>query len=232
MQKLLLRLNILRQNKLNFKTDLFDLNNTICKNLLANSKFPWDVLSFINDEIKRLGSNLSDEFVDLGDNRWIHKSVDVSKTTVIEGNCIIDEGCVLRPSSYIRGNVIIGKNVVIGNSTEIKNSIVFNEAELPHYNYVGDSIIGYKAHLGASAICSNLRSDRENIVIKNEKEIINTSLRKIGAIVGDYVEVGCNSVLCPGSVIGRNSMIYPLSLVRGVIDSNSIYKNNSVIIKK
>ena len=213
--------------------NLYDINETIAKELLLGNKYPWELLPKINEFILEFGPKLDkDIFNQIGENIWIAKSAKISPTASITGPVIIDENAEIRHCAFIRGKAIIGKNSVVGNSTELKNAILFNNVQVPHYNYVGDSILGYKAHMGAGSITSNIKSDKTNVQIKG-KEIIDTNLRKVGAFLGDGVEVGCNSVLNPGTVIGRNSNIYPLSCVRGVILENSIYKSkNEIVIKK
>jgi len=212
---------------------LYNLNETIAKELLSSKKYPWELLPEINQFILELGPKLDKEiFNQIGENIWVAKSAKISPTASITGPVIIDENAEIRHCAFIRGKAIIGKNTVVGNSTELKNAILFNNVQVPHYNYVGDSILGYKAHMGAGSITSNVKSDKTNVQIKGN-ETIDTNLRKVGAFLGDGVEVGCNSVLNPGTVIGRNSNIYPLSSVRGVIPENSIYKNkNEIVIKK
>lgn len=213
--------------------ELYDLNETIAKELFAGKEYPWEVLADINNFILALGPSLpEDEFNRVGDNIWIHKSVTIAKTATLNGPLIIDADTEVRPGAFIRGKVIVGKNCVVGNSTELKNVVLFNTVQVPHYNYVGDSILGTHSHMGAGSITSNVKSDKTLVVVKNGNEQIKTGLKKFGAMLGDYVEVGCNSVLNPGTVIGRNSNIYPLSGVRGVIPENSIYKNNDNIVPK
>ena len=213
--------------------NLYNLNETIAKDLMLSENNPWKILPKINDYILELGPKLDKNiFNQIGENIWIAKTVNVAPTASINGPVIIDENAEIRHCAFIRGKAIIGKNAVVGNSTEIKNSILFNNVQVPHYNYIGDSILGYKAHMGAGSITSNVKSDKTNVKIKGEK-IIETNLRKVGAFLGDEVEVGCNSVLNPGTIIGKKSNIYPLSCVRGVIPENSIYKNkNEIILKK
>lgn len=212
---------------------LYNLNETIAKDLLSNKKYPWELLPKISEFILELGPKLDKNiFNQIGENIWVARSAKLAPTASITGPVIIDENAEIRHCAFIRGKAIIGKNAVVGNSTELKNTILFNNVQVPHYNYVGDSILGYKAHMGAGSITSNVKSDKTNVKIKG-KEIIDTNLRKVGAFLGDGVEVGCNSVLNPGTVIGRNSNIYPLSCVRGVVLENSIYKNkNEIVIKK
>ncbi len=211
--------------------ELFDLNKTITKDYLNKYKYPFETLDHINEIIIDLSKNLDKDYLMIKENVYAHKTASISRDVEIIGPCIIGENAVLRHNAFIRENVIIGNNAVIGNSCEIKNSIIFDNAEIPHFNYVGDSIIGFHAHLGAGAITSNLKLDKSIVYIcGNEK--INTNRRKVGAFIGDYAEVGCNSVLNPGSVIGKNTIIYPLSSFRGVIDSNKIYKNGIIIDRK
>ncbi len=213
--------------------DLFDLEKTIAKDIFCEKIYPWEVLSDIESFIKTLGEKLSEaEYDHPYENVWISKSAKVHSTAYFDGACIVDHNSEVRHCAYIRGNAIIGKNCVVGNSTELKNVILFDNVQVPHYNYVGDSILGYKAHMGAGSITSNVKSDKTLVAIKNEQTNIETNRKKVGAFIGDYVEIGCNSVLCPGSVIGRNSTIYPLSRVRGVISSDIIYKSEKNIVEK
>lgn len=208
--------------------NLFDLNQTIAKDIFENATYPWEVLSKILDFIIELGNTLDPEvFEKRGENIWIAKSAIVAKTASITGPVIIDEGAEIRHCAFIRGKAIIGKNAVVGNSTELKNVILFNNVQVPHYNYVGDSILGYKAHMGAGSITSNVKSDKKLVVIKDGEEQIETGIKKVGAMLGDNVEVGCGTVLNPGSIVGRNSNIYPLTSVRGVIPANSICKGGN-----
>lgn len=208
--------------------NLFDLNQTIAKDIFENAIYPWEVLSKISEFIIELGNTLDPEvFEKKGENIWIAKSAIVAKTASITGPVIIDEDAEIRHCAFIRGKAIIGKNAVVGNSTELKNVILFNNVQVPHYNYVGDSILGYKAHMGAGSITSNVKSDKKLVVIKNGREQIETGIKKVGAMLGDNVEVGCGTVLNPGSIVGRNSNIYPLTSVRGVIPANSICKGGN-----
>lgn len=214
---------------------LYDLEKTIAKDILISKEYPWEVLSEIKSYILKLGNELSEEkFNKLEDDIWIAKNVKIAKTAEIHGPCIIDENTEIRPSAFVRGGVIVGKNCVVGNSTELKNCILFDNVQVPHFNYIGDSILGYKSHLGAGALTSNVKSDKTLVKIKNPEtgEIIETGLKKFGAMVGDFVEVGCNSVLCPGTIIGRNTNIYPLSMVRGVVEENRIFKSKDNIVEK
>ena len=214
-------------------SDLYDLNETIAMNLFDGLTYPWEALSKINGFILELGPTLDlDEFDHPSSDVWIHKSVKIAKTATINGPLIIDADTEVRPGAFIRGNAIVGKNCVVGNSTELKNVVLFNTVQVPHYNYVGDSILGTHSHMGAGSITSNVKSDKTLVVVKDGSEQIETGLKKFGAMLGDYVEVGCNSVLNPGTVIGRNSNIYPLSPVRGVVPANSIYKNKDNIVTK
>ena len=214
--------------------NLYNLEETIAKDIFKGCTYPWEVLPKIKEYIIELGKTLDKEkFQEIKPNVWVAKSAEIAPTAYINGPCIIDEEATLRHCAFIRGSAIVGKKAVVGNSTELKNAILFNDVQVPHYNYVGDSIIGYKSHLGAGSKTCNLKSDKTSIEIKNGENIIKTGMRKIGAMVGDGVEVGCNSVLNPGTIIGKNTNIYPLSSVRGVINENSIYKNrNEIVIKQ
>lgn len=212
--------------------EVVNLDYTICKNIFSDVSYIWEVIPKIKNYIIELGESLdSDHYSKIDDNVWIGSNVNISDKATIIGPCIIDDNTEIRPGAFIRGNVIIGKGCVIGNSTEIKNSILFDGVQVPHYNYVGDSILGYKAHLGAGVIISNLKNDKSNVVVKGI-ENIDTGLRKFGAVIGDYVDIGCNSVLFPGTIIYSNSSIYPLTRVRGVIKENSIVKDEHTIIEK
>lgn len=214
-------------------SNLYNLDETIAKPLLEKYIYPWDVLPHIEEFILELGKSLNKgEYEQIGENVWIHKSAKVYKSAYIGENCIICEGAEVRHCAFIRKNAIIGKNAVVGNSTELKNVILFNNVQVPHYNYVGDSILGFKSHMGAGSITSNIKSDKKPIIIKNGKQKIETGMKKIGAMIGDNVEVGCGSVLNPGTIIGKNTNIYPLSSVRGVVKPNSIYKNQNEIVEK
>lgn len=216
---------------MNFK-NLFDLNHTIFKPLFEKVENPWEVLAIIKEEITNIGKNLNEDYEEVEENIWIHENVSVYDTATIIGPCIIGKNTEIRPGAFIRGNVIIGDNCVIGNSTEIINSIIFDNTQIPHFNYVGNSILGYKSHMGAGAITSNLKSNNSSVHIKNNDIDINTNYRKLGALIGDHVEVGCNSVLCPGSVVFPNTIIYPLTMIRGIIPGNSIVKNMENIVTK
>lgn len=210
-----------------------DLNQTLAKELLESKTYPWEVLPLISEFIVKLGSTLSEEeYEKRGENVWVAKSAKVAPTAFINGPAIIGKEAEVRHCAFIRGNALVGEGAVVGNSTELKNVILFNKVQVPHYNYVGDSILGYKSHMGAGSITSNVKSDKKLVIVKNESEKIETGLKKFGSMIGDNVEVGCGSILNPGSVIGRNTNIYPLSSVRGVIMENSIYKKQGEIVKK
>ena len=213
--------------------DLFNLDETIAKDLFDGVTYPWEVLPKIGEFIVKLGETLSlDEYDKRGDNVWIAKDAKVFESAYINGPCIIGKGAEVRHCAFIRGNAIVGEGAVVGNSTELKNVVLFNKVQVPHYNYVGDSILGFKAHMGAGSITSNVKSDKKLVVIKDGRDTIETGLKKVGAFLGDNVEVGCGSVLNPGTVIGRESNIYPLSSVRGVVATGSIYKNKGEVVLK
>ena len=213
--------------------NLYNLDETIAKPLLKNLTYPWEALPKISEFIIELGNKLDKEIYELkGENIWIAKSANIYPTAYIKGPAIIGENAEVRHCAFIRGNAIVGNNAVVGNSTELKNVILFNNVQVPHYNYVGDSILGYKAHMGAGSITSNVKSDKKLVIVKNSEETIETGLKKFGAMIGDNVEVGCGSVLNPGSVIGKNTNIYPLSSVRSVVPANSIYKKQNEIVDK
>ena len=210
--------------------DLFNCEIDYLKELF-NEEYPWQILPKIKEFIVKFIENSNSNFFELKDGVFVGKNVKIASTATIEPPAIIGEGCEIRPGAYIRGNVIIGNNCVIGNSSELKNCILLNNVQVPHYNYVGDSILGNFAHMGAGSICSNLKADKKTVVI-NSDEKIQTNLRKVGAFLGDGADVGCGSVLNPGTIIGKNTNIYPLSCVRGVIPSESIFKNKDNVIKK
>lgn len=212
---------------------LYNLKETIAKTLLEKYEYPWEVLPKISEFIVELGKNLNkDLYEKRGEDIWVAKNANIAPTAYIKGPVIIGENAEIRHCAFIRGNAIIGNNAVVGNSTELKNVILFNNVQVPHYNYVGDSILGYKSHMGASSLTSNVKTDKKLVVVKNGKEQIETGLKKFGAMIGDNVEIGCGSVINPGSVIGKDTNIYPLSSVRGVIPENSIYKNQNEIVDK
>ena len=213
--------------------NLYNLKETIAKDLFEGAVYPWEVLPKISDFIKKLGATLSEEeYEKRGEDIWIAKSATVAPTAYIHGPAIIGKEAEVRHCAFIRGNAIVGEGAVVGNSTELKNVVLFNKVRVPHYNYVGDSILGYKSHMGAGSITSNVKSDKTLVVVKDHDEKIETGLKKFGAMLGDYVEVGCNSVLNPGTVIGSHTNVYPLSSVRGVVPANSIYKNRSEVVEK
>ncbi|MEG1847313.1 MAG: UDP-N-acetylglucosamine pyrophosphorylase [Lachnospiraceae bacterium] len=212
---------------------LYDKKETMAADLLEQAVYPWELLSQISDYIIALGQTLPrDRFEQRGESVWIARSATVFDSAYINGPCIIDEEAEIRQCAFIRGSAIVGKGAVVGNSTELKNVILFNQVQVPHYNYVGDSILGYKSHMGAGSITSNVKSDKSLITIHTQQGNLETGLKKIGAMLGDYVEVGCNSVLNPGTIIGRHSNVYPLSMVRGYVPENSIFKNQDTIVLK
>lgn len=218
-------------------SELYTLEETIAKDLFEGATYPWEVLPKISSFILELGKTLpEDEYDKVGEDVWIAKSAKVFDSAYIHGPAIIGKEAEVRHCAFIRGNAIVGEGAVVGNSTELKNVVLFNKVQVPHYNYVGDSILGYKSHMGAGSITSNVKSDKTLVVVKDvydTKEEIETGRKKFGAMLGDHVEVGCNSVLNPGTVIGRNSNIYPLSRVRGVIPANHIFKDkDNVVLKK
>ena len=214
-------------------SNLYNLDETIAKKIFNGCKYPWEVLPKIKDFIIELGQTLSsEEYNKICENIWIAKSATVAPTAYINGPTIIGKDAEIRHCAFIRGNAIVGEGCVVGNSTELKNVILFNKVQVPHYNYVGDSILGYRSHMGAGSITSNVKSDKKLVVVKDGTEKIETGLKKFGARLGDNVEVGCGSVLNPGTVIGKNSNIYPLSSVRGVVAENSIYKKQGEIVNK
>lgn len=213
--------------------NLYNLDETIAKDLLLKFTYPWEALPHIKDYILELGNTLpKEEYDKVGEDVWIHKTAKVYESAYIHGPAIICKDAEIRHCAFIRANAIVGEGVVVGNSTELKNVILFNKVQVPHYNYVGDSILGYKAHMGAGSIMSNVKSDKKLVVIKDGKEQIETGIKKIGGMLGDEVEVGCGSVLNPGTIVGKHTNIYPLSSVRGVIPANSIYKNKNEIVEK
>lgn len=213
--------------------DMYNLEETIAADLFEGATFPWEVLGKISEFIVELGKSLpADRYDNPSENIWIAKNAKIAPTACLNGPLIIDENAEVRHCAFVRGNAIVGKNSVVGNSTELKNVVLFNNVQVPHYNYVGDSILGYKSHMGAGSITSNVKSDKTLVVVKNGDEEIETGLKKFGAMLGDNVEVGCNSVFNPGTVIGKCSNIYPLSRVRGVVPENSIFKAQNNIVDK
>lgn len=210
-----------------------DLSKTLAKELLESKTYPWEVLPLIGPFIVELGNTLSEEeYEKKGENVWIAKSAKVAPTAYINGPAIIGKEAEIRHCAFIRGNALVGEGAVVGNSTELKNVILFDKVQVPHYNYVGDSILGYKSHMGAGSITSNVKSDKKLVVVKGQTEKIETGLKKFGAMLGDEVEVGCGSVLNPGTVVGSHTNIYPLSSVRGVVPSGSIYKKQGEVVEK
>ncbi len=213
--------------------ELFDMEKTMAGRYLEQYTYPWEVLPHIGEIIKELGKTLDlKEYDHIGEDIWIHKTVKVPPTASLKGPAIFGRDVEIRPGAFIRGNVLVGEGSVVGNSTELKNVILFDNVQVPHYNYVGDSILGYKSHMGASSLTSNVKSDKTLVKVHGEDGDIETGLKKFGAAVADFVEVGCGSVLNPGTIVGSHSNIYPLSSVRGCINSHSIYKKEGVIVEK
>jgi len=212
--------------------ELYDLNHTLAKDYLSKYTYPWEALAGIKDFIINLGKSLDkNEYTEIKENVWVHKTAKVFDSAYLGAPCIIGENTEVRHCAFIRGSALVGNNSVVGNSVELKNVIIFDNVEVPHYNYVGDSILGYKSHMGAGSITSNVKSDRTLVVIHGDTNI-ETNIKKVGAFLGDFVEVGCNSVLNPGTVIGVHTNVYPLSSVRGVVPANSIYKNGKIVPKR
>lgn len=212
---------------------LFDLEKTLAKGIFSSFTYPWEVLPHIKNYIISIGRQLDEDIFYLySENVWIAKNCKLYPNICIEGPCIIDENSEVRPSAFIRGGVIVGKNCVVGNSTELKNCILFDSVQVPHFNYVGDSIMGYKSHIGAGGVTSNVKSDKTNVTLNIENCKIETGFKKFGAMIGDFAEIGCNSVLNPGTIIGRHSNVYPTSCVRGYVPENSIFKAVRGICKK
>ena len=212
--------------------DLYDLSHSIAGSYLAGFSYPWEALDGIKELILRLGSSLGDDYTQPAPQVWVHKTAVVAPTAYLGAPCIIGPGTEVRHCAFIRGSALVGENCVVGNSVELKNVILFDNVQVPHYNYVGDSILGYRSHMGAGSLTSNVKSDKTLVVIKSKEEAIPTGRKKVGAMVGDFVEVGCNSVLNPGTVIGRHSNIYPTSCVRGVVPENSIFKTGGIVVTK
>ncbi len=210
---------------------LYDLSHTLAKEYLSSFRYPWEALKGIKELILNLGEKLGADYQQRSPGVWVHKTASVAPTAHIGAPCIIGANTEVRHCAFIRGSALVGEGCVVGNSTELKNVILFDGVQVPHFNYVGDSILGYKAHMGAGAVTSNVKSDKSLVVIHGEQEIP-TEQKKVGAMLGDHVEVGCNSVLNPGTVIGRNSNVYPTSCVRGTVPANSIYKRNDTIVEK
>lgn len=213
--------------------NLYDLSHTAAKPLLESIDYPWEALPLIEDFIRKLGASLSpEEYEQRGEDIWVAKSAKVFDSAYLHGPCIIGPDTEVRQCAFIRGKALVGAGCVVGNSTELKNVILFDGVQVPHYNYVGDSVLGFKAHMGAGSITSNVKSDKKLVTINTGSGRIETNMKKVGAMLGDHVEVGCNTVLNPGTVVGRSTNIYPLSMVRGFIPANSIYKNPGEIIAK
>ena len=213
-------------------TDLYDLNHTQASSYLQKYEYPWEALKGIKDFIIELGSSLGDDYNEISEHVWVHKDAKVFDSAYLGAPCIIGARTEVRHCAFIRGSALVGEDCVIGNSVELKNVIIFDSVQVPHYNYVGDSILGHKSHMGAGSITSNVKSDKTLVVVKDGQEEIKTGLKKFGAMLGDYVEVGCNSVLNPGTVIGSHTNVYPLSMVRGVVAGHSIYKNRNEVAQK
>lgn len=213
--------------------DLYDLDHTMAKEYLEGFDYPWEALKGIKNLIIELGKQLpKDEYDEVTENVWVHKEAKVFPSAYLGAPCIIGAGTEVRHCAFVRGSALVGENCVVGNSVELKNVILFDNVQTPHYNYVGDSILGYKSHMGAGSITSNVKSDKSLVVIKNGDEQIETGIKKVGAMLGDFVEVGCNSVLNPGTVLGRNVSVYPTSCVRGVIEEDSIVKVSGEVVKR
>ena len=212
--------------------ELYDLEHTLAKSYLAGFTYPWEALKGIKDFILRLGSGLGEDYVQVSPQVWVHRTATVAPTAFLGSPCIIGAGTEVRHCAFVRGSALVGENCVVGNSVELKNVILFDNVQVPHYNYVGDSILGYKSHMGAGSLTSNVKSDKTLVVVKSQTEQVPTGLKKFGAMLGDFVEVGCNSVLNPGTVIGRHTNIYPISCVRGVVPANSIWKTGGVVVAK
>lgn len=213
--------------------DLFDLSQSLAGEYLAEFCYPWEALSGLKEEIERIGESLAkEEYCEIAPKVWVHKTAKIAPTAYLGAPCVIGAGTEVRHCAFIRGSALIGENCVVGNSAEVKNAVLFNGAQTPHFNYVGDSVLGYKAHLGAGAVTSNVKSDKSPVTVKNGSEKIETGLKKMGAMVGDFAEIGCNAVLNPGTVIGRNATVYPLSRVRGTVGENCIFKGENNIVKK
>ncbi len=212
--------------------DLYDLTHSLAGNYLSGFDYPWQALAGIKDLILALGPQLGEDYTEVSPTVWVHKTATVAPTAFLGAPCIIGARTEVRHCAFVRGSALVGDGCVVGNSVELKNVILFDSVQVPHYNYVGDSILGYKSHMGAGSLTSNVKSDKTLVVVKNGSEQIPTGLKKFGAMLGDFVEVGCNSVLNPGTVIGRNSNIYPTSCVRGVVPENSIWKTGGVVVTK
>lgn len=213
-------------------TDLYDLNHTQASSYLQQYEYPWEALKGIKDFIIELGSSLGDDYNEVSEHVWVHKDAKVFDSAYLGAPCIIGARTEVRHCAFVRGSALVGEDCVIGNSVELKNVIIFDSVQVPHYNYVGDSILGYKSHMGAGSITSNVKSDKKLVEVHLDDTKIETHMKKIGAILGDYVEVGCGSILNPGTIVGRHSNIYPLSSVRGYVAGHSIYKNKNEVVQK
>ena len=212
--------------------DLYDLRRSIAGEYLSGFQFPWQALPGIRNLILTLGTKLGADYAEVRPRVWVHKTAIIAPGAWLGDSCIIGAGTEVRHGAFLRGSALVGENCVVGNSVELKNAILFDDVQVPHFNYVGDSILGYKAHMGAGAVTSNVKSDRSLVTVKNGEEILETGMGKLGAMLGDFVEVGCNSVLNPGTLVGKHSSIYPVSCVRGVVPANSIWKTGGVIVCK
>ena len=212
--------------------DLYDMTHSLAGNYLSGFDYPWQALKGIKDLILSLGPALGEDYIEVTPTVWVHKTATVAPTAFLGAPCIIGAGTEVRHCAFIRGSALVGDNCVVGNSVELKNVILFDNVQVPHYNYVGDSILGYKSHMGAGSLTSNVKSDSTLVVVKDGEDRYETGLKKFGAMLGDFVEVGCNSVLNPGTVIGPHTNIYPTSCVRGTVPANSIWKTGGVVVKK
>lgn len=217
---------------MNFK-NLFDLNHTAAEQLLKKCAYPWEALAGLKEFVEYLGENADkSEFSEIAPQVWVHKSACVSPSAYLGAPCLVCADTQVRQGAYIRGSALVGKNCVVGNSCEIKNAVLFDGVQVPHFNYVGDSILGFKAHMGAGAITSNVKADKSPVRVSYDGKVYDTGRKKLGALVGDFAEIGCNAVLCPGAVVGRNSVIYPLSFVRGFIPGDSVLKSGGVVAQR
>ncbi len=213
--------------------DLLTLSHTLAAPLFEGKRYPWEILPELKEFIRKLGATLSpEEYDEVSPEVWVHKTAKVAPTALIQGPTVIGAGTEVRHCAFIRGSALVGEGCVVGNSTEIKNAVIFDNVQIPHYNYVGDSILGFRSHMGAGVVASNFRSDKGNVNVHDGNETIETGLRKLGAILGDGSDVGCNSVLCPGSVVGRDCIVYPLSRVRGYLPERSIFKGDGVVVPR
>lgn len=213
--------------------ELLDLTHTLAAPLFVGKRYPWEILPLLKDFIRELGATLPrEEYDEIAPEVWAHKTAKIAPTALIAGPTVIGASTEVRHCAFIRGSALVGENCVVGNSTEVKNAVIFDNVQVPHYNYVGDSILGFRSHMGAGVVASNFRSDKGNVCVRDGNEKIETGMRKLGAILGDGVDVGCNSVLCPGSVVGRDTIVYPLSRVRGSIPEKSILKGDGSIVPR